>query len=144
MPDRLPPRAAARAALALRQALLRAADAVVPPELALFQHSMAFVRSELLIVVAELGIADALDRGPRTAAELAAALGLDADSLHRVLRGLAAHGVVRLDRRGRFRLTRVGRGLRAGHAPSVRPWARYLGFAETRAAWAGLADAVRT
>src|SRR4051794_3768293 len=108
MPDRPPPRAAAAAVLALRRVLLRAADAVVPGEIALWDQSMGLARTRLLGAAAGLGVGDALASGPATASELAARLGGDADTLHRVLRALAALGVVRLDRRGRFRLTRAG------------------------------------
>ena len=41
-PRRPPPRAAARAVLALRQALVRAADRVVPAELALYFQVIGF------------------------------------------------------------------------------------------------------
>ena len=46
-----------------------------------------------LHVVAELGVADALDETPRTADDLAGSVGAHAEALGRVLRLLAAHGV---------------------------------------------------
>ena len=46
-----------------------------------------------LHVIADLGVADALDDQPRKAEELASSVGAEPDALHRVLRLLAAHGV---------------------------------------------------
>ena len=134
----------ARAVLAARRLLLHAADRLVPPEVALFDHTVAFGRTRLLGALAEHGVADALAGGPATAAELAGRLGLDADSLHRVLRALAVYGVVRLDRGGRFHLTAVGQPLRDDHPRSLRAWVRYLNLDSTQAAWAGVGDTVRT
>ncbi len=77
--------------------------------------------------LAEQGIADRLVPGPRTAAELAAGAGLHEETLYRVLRFAAAHGVFREDEAGRFHLTRRAEGLRVGVSGSVRdrlrrPW----------------------
>ena len=44
-------------------------------------------------IAADLGVADALAGGPRSVAELAAEVGADADTLHRILRALASDGV---------------------------------------------------
>ena len=143
MPDRTPPRAAVRAVFRARHAAQRVADRVGPSDLSVFELSFGFAFSRMLGTVAELGVADHLDR-PRTAEDLAAALEVDADALHRVLRALALRGVVRLDRRGRFSLTRRGRLLRSDHPRSVRPWVRYLMLDSTQAAWAALTDTVRT
>ena len=140
----LPPRPVVQAILRGRGALLRAADALLPSDVAVLEHSWGFYRTLLLGVVAELGVPDELARGRRTAAQLAAALKLDADYLHRVLRVLAVHGVVRLDRRGRFRLTRTGRRLTSADARSVHPWVRYLNLPSTQAACSGLTAALRT
>lgn len=52
-----------------------------------------FLPSRALYTVAELNIADQLVNGPRTADQIAHALDLNADAVHRLLRMLAAHGV---------------------------------------------------
>ena len=144
MAQRLPPRPVARAGLRARGALLRAADALLPAEVAVLEQSWGFYRTLLLGVMAELGVADELARGRRSAVQVAAALGLDADYLHRVLRALAVHGVVRLDRRGRFRLTRAGRRLTSADDRSVAAWVRYLNLPSTQTAGSALATALRT
>jgi hypothetical protein len=98
----------------------------------------------MLGAVAEHGVADALADGPATAEQIAGRLGLNADALHRVLRALSVYGIFRLDRRGRFSLTPAGHALREDHPHSLRAWIRYLNFASTRAAWAGVTDTLRT
>jgi hypothetical protein len=144
VPDRTPPRSLVRAVLGLRQLLLRAADRLVPPEVALFNHSIGFGLTRTLGAIAEHRVADELGDGKATAGALAERLGLDADSLHRLLRAGAVYGLVRLDRRGRFRLTSIGQALREDHPHSMRAWIRYLNLPSTQAAWAGVGDTLRT
>src|SRR3954469_23228034 len=105
---RVPPPPAVDAALFLRRMLLRAADSLLPPWAAVWDKTMGVGRTQVIGVIAELGVPDLLDGGGLTAAELAARLDVDADALHRVLRVAAVDGLVRVDRRGRFRLTRFG------------------------------------
>jgi len=70
-----------------------------------------FVTTQLLYVAAELNVADVLADGPRTGAEVAAAVGVDATALQRILRGLVIEDVLAEDADGRFTLTRVGEAL---------------------------------
>lgn len=56
-------------------------------------------------IAARLGLADRLAAGPADAASLAAASGVRADGLYRVLRLLASHGVFREHADGRFALS---------------------------------------
>lgn len=53
-----------------------------------------YLGTQLLYVAAELDLMDALRGAPRSATEVAATIGADAATLERVLRGLAAYGVV--------------------------------------------------
>jgi hypothetical protein len=140
----LPPPRAIDAGLALRRLLLRTADALLPPAAALWDRTMGVERTQVAGALAELGVADALGGNRLTAAELAPRVGADADTLHRVLRAAAVDGLVRLDRRGRFRLTRVGRALRTDAEVSLRDWARYMALPSTHAAWGDLTASVRT
>lgn len=78
-------------------------------------------------VVSELGIADLVGKEPRTALELAAAIGADGSSLYRVLRMLASKGIFSEDDEGRFHLTPPAYVLQAGVEGSLRdqlrlPW----------------------
>jgi O-methyltransferase domain len=125
--------------------MLRAADRLLPGEVALWDQSTgALQHSHVLGALAEHGVADALADGKATAPELASRLGLHADTLHRVLRAAAVRGVVRMDGRGRFRLTHVGQALREDHPHSMKPWVRYLDLRSTRNAYRGLSQALRT
>src|SRR4051812_49615779 len=101
----VPPPPVVDAALALRRVLLRAADALLPPWAAVWDRTMGVARTEIIGVLAELGVADELAGGPLTAADLAAPLGVDADAPHRVMRVAAADGLFQPDPRGRLRLT---------------------------------------
>src|SRR4051812_11443618 len=142
----VPPPPVVDAALALRRVLLRAADALLPPWAAVFDRTMGIARTQVIGTIAELGVPDVLaSSGPATAEQLAARLGgLDADALHRVLRAAAVDGFVRLDRRGRFKLTRYGRTLTSDAPGTLRPWARYMALASTRDAWGDLPETVRS
>lgn len=144
MADRPPPRAAVSVVLALRRNLLALADRLYPAQFALFDKTIGVGRTHVLGTLAELGVADLLAQRAQTAEELAPQLNVDADTLHRVLRASAVEGLVKMDRRGRFKLTRLGQPLRSDSPESVRDWARYLASPATTQAWADLTESVRT
>lgn len=143
MPQRPPPPFVVKLVIAARRALLALADRLIPPHLAVFDKSIGIGRTHVIGTIAELGVADVLAEGPATAGELAARLGVDEDYLHRILRAAATEGFARLDRRGRFTLTRLGKPLRSDAPDSVRAWSRYIALRSTSSAWAELTEAVR-
>ena len=100
--------------------------------------------AQSISVVAWLGIADLLDDGPKTSAELAARCGAHGPSLYRVMRALAGLGIFAEDARGRFRLTRVGRCLRTNAPDSMRALAIHAGSDTHWRAWGGLLHSVQT
>jgi Dimerisation domain len=61
--------------------------------------------SYLVVVAAQLGVADLLAPGPQSIADLSEAAGVDAQSLYRVLRALASRGLFQEDDDQRFSLT---------------------------------------
>jgi hypothetical protein len=122
--------------LKARRLLLRAADALVPPQLALFDRIIGVGFTQVIRAAARLRLADLLEEGPKTAAELAGATGVDPDALHRTLRGLVTHGIFTLGRDGRFRNNRLSRVLRAGAPGSLRSYALYFGSPSNVHAWA--------
>ena len=75
--------------------------------------SLGYLYPAALRVAVRLGVADLLVDGPRSREELAAAAGVEADHLGRVLRFLATRGVFAEDDSGRFQLTPVAGLLRA-------------------------------
>ena len=138
------PRLAIRAGLQVRRLLLALAGRVLPAQLTVFDLALASGRSAALATVARLGVADHLADGPRAAAQLADAVDVDADALHRVLRALVLERLFALDRRGRFRLTAAGQRLRTDHPESMRAWVVYFHTRSNQAAWSELDDVVRT
>jgi hypothetical protein len=69
--------------------------------------------TQLLVVAVDLGLAEKLADGPRTAADLAAETGVDPTILYRVLRGLASFGVLDEPGEGRFGLSAAGEYLQS-------------------------------
>jgi len=114
------------------------------PTVALRRLVNGYQVTQAIHVAATLGIADLLRDGPRTSAELAAQTETHAPSLHRVLRALAALGVLREEDDGRFALTEVGDCLRSDAAEPVGGWAAFVGRPYHFQGWAGLLNAVRT
>jgi hypothetical protein len=96
-----------------------------------------------LHAVADLGVADALDETPRTAADLAASVGANADALDRVLRLLSAHGVFERQADG-FRHSPASRLLRADHPQSMRDFVRMFGLPINWTAYGALEHSIRT
>jgi hypothetical protein len=106
----------------------------------------AFRRSQLVYAAAALGLADHLQDGARTAAELAATVGAHERSLARLLRALASEGVLAYDSvENRFALTAFAERLASDAPDSLR--SMVLGWSclpAKYAAWGGLLDNVRT
>jgi hypothetical protein len=100
--------------------------------------------SQAIGVAAELGIADLLSRGPRSAEELARATGVDGPSLSRVLRLLASEGVFAETEDGRFVLTPMAEVLRGDVPGSLRTTAVFNTRETYWRTWAHLTHAVRT
>lgn len=115
----------------------------LPPPFALFRMASAYYVSRAVHAAAELGIADLMAAGPRDAAALAQATGTHTDSLRRVLRLLAAHGVLMEQDDGRFALTPIGECLRSDGPASMRAMVRLFGGI-THQAWGALLHSLRT
>ncbi len=99
--------------------------------------------SQVVYVAARLGVADFLAAGPRTAEELAQALGVNAGALQRLLRSMAALGLLTHLGGSRYALTGTGARLRAGVPGSLRAVALLSGERSYRA-WGGLLHSVQT
>jgi len=96
--------------------------------------------SQAIYVATELGIADLLADGPRTADDLAAAAGAHAPSLYRVLRLLASEGVFAEAEDGRFGLTPMAAPLRRDAGPL---WLQVL-FLGQGASWQAAGSLLHT
>jgi hypothetical protein len=97
------------------------------PANALLELSMSYAVPRCLHVIADIGVADALGDSPRTAAELAASTGVDANALSRTLRLVAAYGVFEARKDG-YVHTPASRLLRSDHPQSMRAFVRMIGF----------------
>ncbi|MGC5012626.1 methyltransferase [Streptosporangium sp. DT93] len=98
-------------------------------------------RFAALATMAELGCADHLRDGPLDVGELARRCGADATALGRVLRELAAMGIVTTVRPGVYALTEAGDTLRDDVPGSLRPAVRMIseeGF------WYGMGKVAQT
>lgn len=99
--------------------------------------------SQALYVAATLGIADELKDGPRGVDDLARATNSDAAALYRLLRFLAAHGVLR-EEGGNFSSTTLSEPLRSDVPGSVGATVRMLLERSNWEAWGDLLHSVRT
>lgn len=103
-----------------------------------------FQISQALYVLATLRIPDLLAEGPRTADDLADAVGSDRDALRRLLRAVAGSGVVTALDDGAFALTELGSTLRTDVPGSMHAFAAYVGRPYHWNAWAELLGSVHT
>jgi hypothetical protein len=102
-----------------------------------------FQLSQAIHAAAVLGLADRLNSGLRTTAELAEATTTDPAALYRLMRALAAIGIVDEDADHCFVLTALGSHLREDVAGTQAPMAIMIGQASHWRAWGSLIDAVR-
>jgi hypothetical protein len=100
--------------------------------------------AQVVYAVAKLGIADQLRDRPRSGADLAAMLGANADTLHRLLRAAASLGLTEETKGAIFRLTIAGELLASDHPHSLRSFALLSGADWHWRSWGGIVDAVRT
>lgn len=91
-----------------------------PPGVQMMQLATGHFVARTVYLCAELGLADRLAGGPRDAASLAGETGAEARALYRLLRALAATGVVVHQEDDRFALTALGATLREDAPGSVR------------------------
>jgi hypothetical protein len=100
--------------------------------------------SQALHVLVRLEIADRLADGPRSAADLAVEAGAHEQSLYRLLRAVAAVGVLEELPDHRFALTELGETFRSDAPGSVAGWAAFIGRPYHWKAWSRLFDGVTT
>jgi hypothetical protein len=118
-------------------------SADTPPPKIIQDLAVAYWASRCLHLVAELGIADVLGDEAQTAETLARASGTNPQSLHRVLRSLANHGVFVHDGE-RFAHNAASRFLRSEQPGSLRSLTRMMGLKVHWDAYRELDVALRT
>ena len=102
------------------------------------------VITQALYVAARLSIADILNEGPLTAAEIAKRAGANPEAVYRLLRVLSGYSVFAEDADGRFGLTLMGAALRDDAPDSMRGIALLMGHPLFQEDWGHLLDSVRT
>lgn len=115
------------------------------PQMQVMQLLTGKMAAQALTQAAELGVADQLRDGPRSAGELAAVLQVNEDALYRILRALAAVGFFS-EQPGRvFANNGNSEALRSDVPDSMRSMARWLGEeASWWKAWGNLSISLRT
>jgi len=100
--------------------------------------------SRAVYVVARLGIADLLRKGPMSCRKLAARCGAHARSVYRVMRALSPFGFFIEDRKGRFALGSVGLALCSDTADTLLPAVVAMGGEWHWRLWGDLFRSVQT
>ncbi len=116
----------------------------LPPPAVMLNLSIGHWVARLVHVAAKLRLADLLKGGPRTAEDLAAATGVQAAALYRVLRALASVGVFAETTGRRFKLTPIAATLQTGVPASMHGWALMINEKYTWDAWEELLYGVKT
>lgn len=100
--------------------------------------------TQVLATTAQLGLMDLIGDDEKSAAELAEKCDTDEQSTHRLLRTLAAMGLLSETKPGSFSLTLTGSLLRTDHRDSVRSLVRMFADPTIVQAWERLEECVRT
>ena len=116
----------------------------VAPPIAVLQLATGRWVAQIIGVAAELGLADAIQAGPKTAQEVASAKGLHPDPLYRLLRALASVGIFAEQEDGRFRQTPMSDALRSDVPYSMRGVARVTNRHWMTHGWMELEHSVRS
>ncbi len=100
--------------------------------------------TDSIMAAARLGIPDLLAAGPADAATLATATDSHAPTLYRLLRALAAAGILHEAADRRFSLSEAGSYLSSGTPGSVSSWVKLIDSPTMREAWANIEHSIRT
>jgi SAM-dependent methyltransferase len=114
-----------------------------PPAQTLWGLINSHTVARCIHVIAEAGVADAVGDQPRSVAEVAAAAGLNAGALGRMLRLVSAHGVFACGPQGVVH-TPASMLLRSDHPHSLRSFARMIGMPVIWRGFTDLEHAART
>jgi hypothetical protein len=119
-------------------------ESAPPPHAQLIQMATGYWVSRIVYAAAKLDLADRLADGPKSAAELAGSTETDAPSLHRLMRALAALGILAGRDGNRFALTPLGETLKSGAPGSARATVLTLGGPFGWRAWEEIVYSIQT
>lgn len=100
--------------------------------------------SQAIHAAVVLGIPDLIGDTTCSSDDLAIQAGAEPDALYRLLRALAALGILHEDNDHGFSLTDFGQPLRSDAPESIAAWAAYVGRPYFWSAWGNLVGSVRT
>jgi hypothetical protein len=103
-----------------------------------------FALSRSIAVAAQFGVADLLKESPKSADELAQAIGAHPRSLYRMLRALAGAGIFVEEADGRFSLTPLSEPLCSDAPESLRAFAALMADEVNFETWAQLPYSIQT
>jgi hypothetical protein len=138
----LPPAAVSGVGARVRAGVARLHRASGLPPQRVMEAALAPLDLAAAATLCHLDVPDRLT-GPVDVTVLATELGLDPDRFARLARYAATRGLVRLDRRGRLRPTRVTAFLRRDHPGGWAAWVRFAAGGEVAAALSRLEDGLR-
>lgn len=123
-----------------------AAGPALPPPMQLMQMVSGYWLTQCIGAAAELGVADQLADGPRTAAAIAAGTGASPEGMRRLLRALGSLGVLTETDGAEpmYGLTPISELLRRDIPGSMRDMARMMSLPAHWNSWGQLTDAIRT
>ncbi len=96
----------------VRRKLVKISRRFTHPNVTMLEHMQNLWLLGAISVANELGIADILNEGPKTAGEIASLTGTLEDPLYRILRLLASEGIFRESKNKRFSNTRVSESMK--------------------------------
>ena len=109
----------------------------------LLEMMYGYQKSQALFVAAQLGIADILSNGSKTAEELAKATGVNSRSIYHLMRSLISIGVFSTEDNYKFQLNPMGKHLLTGTSDSLRGTVMAMGD-EIYQAWGNLLYGIKT
>ncbi len=115
-----------------------------PAHVGMFQLLNGVFIAGAISCLARLGIPDLVEHGPKSADELASAMGADPRALYRLMRATASVGVLSEGPDGKFSETPLSAVLRSNANPSLRAFAIIHGRAWHGLGWSELEYCVRT
>ncbi|MBC2869367.1 methyltransferase [Streptomyces mexicanus] len=140
----LPPARVVRIVEGVRNALLGLVRKLAPAPFSLLEMVQGAMLSQALYAAAELRVAEALRDGPLPVARIAEQVGAHPETLHRLLRLLAANGVFAERKDGSFALTPMAEALLEDAPMSMRGIAVLMGHPVHWEDWSHFVDAVRS
>jgi predicted O-methyltransferase YrrM len=120
------------------------APGTVPPQQILMRLVLGIPINQMIATAAELGIPAQLGDGPKSAADVARAVGTEPDATHRLMRGLSALGIFEERPSQEFALTPVGECLLPDRPGSFHALARLNASSWMAPVFGQLGHSIRT